>query len=82
MFAPTNSSARLINGQTVYKFLNITPFVICPPIKTINKQNIIMDEVFMFTRDEMKLILDCANNKEINYNLYLYGDPFQLKQPN
>ena len=70
--APTNLSAKLVEGQTIY---NITQ---SPLFKLSSKgfcfDVVICDEVFLFTRTEMQII-DEITKKE----LILFGDPFQLQ---
>ena len=49
IFAPTNSSAEIIHGTTIYKFYGCTPFNLhVIPNKTFDYPIVVCDEIFMF----------------------------------
>ena len=74
--SPTNPSARIIGGQTIYNF---TSSGICNLSSKEHKFQyplVVVDEVFLFNKHQMSVVLDCMND---DTQLILFGDPYQLR---
>jgi MoxR-like ATPase len=73
VFCPTNSSAELCGGMTVYKYLNCTPYSIrdTKPIPFKSGLVVIFDEIFMFDSVVFDKVVECKPSRII-----CFGDPF------
>ena len=72
--APTNLQCKIINGKTIYNLTKSAIGKLSSNKLIFQHSLIIVDECFMYSASEMKVIIECL---PATFHLILFGDPFQ-----